>query len=218
MHGTLIITVQPDHISRELLSRVDTVIATGEKPDETLRVFAEKLGRPAPPPTGGPLGVGEGVAWSPRRDEAPFRFRGVAPHAKRQRHFRKYAEGDLGPDRSFYFRGADGRLNLGANNLFLFNHLAVGVDDDTWTFHLRRNDFSRWVQASTHLEKSFRRRWKVQVGAGLHQGPGAGDGDLPRGKRRPLPAGEPGAGPEGHRGPLYRPGLTAPEPRVRLPA
>jgi HAD superfamily hydrolase (TIGR01484 family) len=147
MHGTLIITVQPDHISRELLSRVDTVIATGEKPDETLRVFAEKLGRPAPPPTGGPLGVGEGVAWSPRRDEAPFRFRGVAPHAKRQRHFRKYAEGDLGPDRSFYFRGADGRLNLGANNLFLFNHLAVGVDDDTWTFHLRRNDFSRWVLA-----------------------------------------------------------------------
>lgn len=147
LHGMMIITVQPDHIAPGLLAGVDTIIATGERSGEIIRIFAEKLGRPVPTLPGHRLQVGEGVAWSPRRGEGPFWFRGVAPHGKRHRHFRKYAEGDLGPDRSFYFRGPDGRLNLCANNLFLFNHLADGVDDDTWTFHLRRSDFSKWIQS-----------------------------------------------------------------------
>jgi hypothetical protein len=77
---------------------------------------------------------------------APVRIRVAAPRAERPRHRRKYAEGELGPDRSFYFRGPDGRLNLRAQNLALFVQLAYGVDDETWLHHLRRGDYSRWFR------------------------------------------------------------------------
>ena len=59
---------------------------------------------------------------------------------------RKYAEGDLGEDKSFYFRGPEGKLNLRAQNLLLFIQLAEGVDDDTWLHHLRQGDYARWFR------------------------------------------------------------------------
>jgi hypothetical protein len=59
---------------------------------------------------------------------------------------RKYATGELGEDKSFYFRGPDGGLNLRAQNLALFIQLADGVDDETWLHHLRIGDYSRWFR------------------------------------------------------------------------
>ena len=59
---------------------------------------------------------------------------------------RKYATGELGEDKSFYFRGQDGQLNLRAQNLALFIQLAAGVDDETWLHHLRSGDYSRWFR------------------------------------------------------------------------
>ena len=71
----------------------------------------------------------------------------VAPgQAVRRRHTRKYATGNLPPDRSFYFRGPDGKLNLRAQNLFLFLQLADGVDDATWEHHLRNGDYAAWFR------------------------------------------------------------------------
>jgi hypothetical protein len=67
---------------------------------------------------------------------------------ERQRHRRKYAEGELPPERSFYFRGPDGKLNLRAQNLIVFCQLAEGVDDATWLHHLRQGDYSRWMEAA----------------------------------------------------------------------
>ena len=64
---------------------------------------------------------------------------------ERTRHSRKYVEGNLGPY-SFYFRGPDSRLNLKAHNLMLFVLLADGVDDDTWNFHLRNGEYSKWFR------------------------------------------------------------------------
>jgi len=52
----------------------------------------------------------------------------------------------LPPDRSFYFRGPEGKLNLRAQNLQLFVQLAEGVDDETWMHHLRHGDYSRWFR------------------------------------------------------------------------
>src|SRR5262249_60353587 len=43
-------------------------------------------------------------------------------------------------------RGPEGKLNLRAHNLILFLELAQGVDDDTWLYHLRRGDYSRWFR------------------------------------------------------------------------
>jgi hypothetical protein len=51
------------------------------------------------------------------------------------------------PERSFYFRGPEGKLRLRAHNLVLFVELAAGVDDDTWLFHLRNGDYARWFEA-----------------------------------------------------------------------
>jgi hypothetical protein len=68
------------------------------------------------------------------------------PSAEQRRHTRKYAVGQLPPERSFYFRGPEGKLNLRAQNLLQFLEMAAGVDDDTWTFHFRRADYSRWFR------------------------------------------------------------------------
>jgi hypothetical protein len=65
-----------------------------------------------------------------------------------QRHRRKYAEGELEEERSFYFRGPEGELNLRAQNLNTFVQLAQGVDPKTWMFHLKRNDYSGWLRSS----------------------------------------------------------------------
>ena len=87
---------------------------------------------------------GEALLWD-RRSPAVQRVRMIPPQAQRLRHSRKYAEGELGEDKSFYFRGPKGNLNLRAQNLILFLQLAEGVDEDTWLYHLRSGDYSRWV-------------------------------------------------------------------------
>ena len=69
---------------------------------------------------------------------------GSKPKDKQQRHVRKYAEGELGEDKSFYFRGPEGALNLRAQNLTTFLQLAAGVDDKTWLHHLAEGAYSRW--------------------------------------------------------------------------
>jgi hypothetical protein len=63
-----------------------------------------------------------------------------------RRHKRKYAGGELPPDRSFYFKGPQGKLNLRAQNLNMFIQLAEGVDEDTWLYHLRGGDYSQWMR------------------------------------------------------------------------
>jgi HAD superfamily hydrolase (TIGR01484 family) len=74
------------------------------------------------------------------------RFRVAQRQVHHQRHARKYAEGELPPDRSFYFRGPRDAMRLRAANLKRFAELAEGVDDDTWLHHLRRGDYSQWVR------------------------------------------------------------------------
>jgi hydroxymethylpyrimidine pyrophosphatase-like HAD family hydrolase len=63
-----------------------------------------------------------------------------------RRHVRKYAEGELPPDRSFYFRGPKGDLNLRAANLVRFCELAEGVDDATWDHHRQAGEYSAWFR------------------------------------------------------------------------
>jgi hypothetical protein len=71
----------------------------------------------------------------------------VAPReVEHRRHLRKYTEGELPAERSFFFRGADAKLNLRAANLARFVELADGVDEATWTHHLQSGDYSRWLR------------------------------------------------------------------------
>jgi HAD superfamily hydrolase (TIGR01484 family) len=143
----MLITVHPRHVSPAVLATVDTVVAVGDDPGETLRQFCAAVGEKTPPLPGGVKGdaeSGDVVVWRRRTGAGPFRMHVTPGKAERQRHSRKYAEGELPPERSFYFQGPDGKLNLRAQNLILFLQLADGVDDETWTYHLRRGDYSRW--------------------------------------------------------------------------
>src|SRR5262249_54549565 len=80
---------------------------------------------------------------SPRESR---RVRMTPSKAERRRHIRKYAEGELPQERSFYFRGPEQKLNLRCQNLILFLQTGDGVDDDTWLYHLRRGDYSQWFR------------------------------------------------------------------------
>jgi hypothetical protein len=145
-HGNVLITVHPEHVSRATLEAVDQVLAIGKVSDETLAEVTRALGLAPPSRRFGPLEPGEAVLWERRSAQAPRLLRTRPPRAERKRHVRKYAEGELGPDKSFYFRGPGARLNLRAQNLRLFLQVADGVDAETWLHHLRRSDYSRWVR------------------------------------------------------------------------
>jgi hydroxymethylpyrimidine pyrophosphatase-like HAD family hydrolase len=95
---------------------------------------------------GGPLERGEAaLAWL---DDPPrtVRLRVARRRVQHRRHVRKYTEGELPPDRSFFFRGPSGALNLRAANLTRFVELADGVDEATWAHHLERGDYSTWLR------------------------------------------------------------------------
>jgi HAD superfamily hydrolase (TIGR01484 family) len=147
LHDTLSITVHPDSVSRAVLDSVSLVLAVGESPERTIGGFCETTGRPTPPglrPT--TLDQGEALAWEVASNHPPSRIRTTPPREERRRHGRKYAEGNLGPDRSFYFEGPDGTLHLRAQNLTIFTQIAEGVDDPTWLFHLQQGDYARWFR------------------------------------------------------------------------
>jgi len=147
LSGMMRVTVHPEHVSPAVLGSIDIVLAIGRSADETLRAFGEAAGAPPPATLPGTAGPGEALLWR-RRPEArdPVWVRTLAPRSEHRRHVRKYATGELGEDKSFYFRGPAGQLNLRAQNLALFIQLAEGVDDETWLHHLRLLDYSRWFR------------------------------------------------------------------------
>jgi hypothetical protein len=86
--------------------------------------------------------------WFRNTSEAPARVKTVRGTKERRRHIRQYAEGELSPQQSFYFRGPRSPLNLRAQNLKTFLQLAEGVDDSTWMYHLRKGDYSSWFKTN----------------------------------------------------------------------
>jgi hydroxymethylpyrimidine pyrophosphatase-like HAD family hydrolase len=148
LQGIILVTVHPEHVASTAIRAIEVVMAIGKTPSDTLREFA-RAGE-SPPPAGDidPLPTGEALVWNRVTKEAPRRIRPTAAKLDRQRHVRKYVEGDLGVEKSFYFRGPRGALNLRAQNLQLFLQMADGVDAETWLHHLRQGDYSRWVRRS----------------------------------------------------------------------
>jgi hydroxymethylpyrimidine pyrophosphatase-like HAD family hydrolase len=148
--NVLLVTVHPELLSGELHKRVTQLVAVGPTAPQLLRQFAALRGmtlteRALDVAAAAPVAVGEVLLWSPA-DQTCRRVRLDPPSAEQRRHTRKYAVGQLPPDRSFYFRGAEGKLNLRAQNLLQFLEIAAGVDDDTWAYHFRQGDYSRWFR------------------------------------------------------------------------
>ncbi len=146
LEGVVMVSVSPNLVAPSVLRALDTLIVLGDKPREMLREFAD-ANRGAPPaeiPEA--LEAGMALLWHKSAADASALLRLEPSRTERRRHLRKYAEGELPEDRSFYFRGPEGKLNLRAHNLILFMDLADGVDDDTWLFHLRRGEISQWLR------------------------------------------------------------------------
>jgi hydroxymethylpyrimidine pyrophosphatase-like HAD family hydrolase len=143
--ATIYVTVHPDQMAREALEGVRTVIGVGPQAGDVLRSFCETAGIDAPAVPAGD--AREAVLfWQRDGTSAPHWLKPARPRQGHKRHTRKYAEGELGEDKSFFFRGPGGNLNLRAQNLTLFLQLADGVDDATWLFHLNRGDYARWFR------------------------------------------------------------------------
>jgi hypothetical protein len=132
--SVILITVHPESISSEVLRSVDTVVALGT--GEVISKFCKAVGENSPSTETSPA-EDEVIVWERRSRRSPQALKPSRPKQKHKRHTRKYAEGSLGPDRSFYFRGPNSQLNLRAQNLMVFLQVADGIDDATWMHHLK---------------------------------------------------------------------------------
>jgi len=143
---TIMVTVQVDSVHPAALKSMSGIIAVGPDPDLTVQQFSSAIGFPSP--ISGPLPHEKGTVllWRVSEADGLIPVKIDPPSDEIRRHKRKYAGGELPPDRSFYFKGPNGKLNLRAQNLNMFIQLAQGVDQETWNHHLRQRDFSSWMR------------------------------------------------------------------------
>jgi hydroxymethylpyrimidine pyrophosphatase-like HAD family hydrolase len=136
------ICLEPAGLSPFALGVVHLFIAVGSVSDSLVKVLGERQMQAV----AGTLERGEAMMWSVGGAPQGRRFRVRVPEATQKRHRRKYVEGMLPADSQFVFRGPDGKMNLRAENLSEFIKLAEGVDEETWSHHLRRGDYSHWLR------------------------------------------------------------------------
>ena len=143
--NVVLITVHPEHVSPLVLSSVDTVFAVGRAPETVIENFAKATGMEMPAIPAAELPADQALAWFLRAGDLR-RITFYASQIEQKRHKRKYAFGEIDEDRTFYFRGPQKKLNLKAQNLITFVQLAEGLDDETWLYHLRCGDYSKWFR------------------------------------------------------------------------
>ncbi len=144
MPAVIAVTVHPEEISLDFLKLVSTVVGVGNGSLDAIRKLCNATGRDVPAGSTAELGRDQVHVWTEGGVVEPITV--AKPKEKQKRHARKYAEGELGEDKSFYFRGSNAALNLRAQNLSTFLQLAIGVDDDTWMHHLRAGEYSKWFR------------------------------------------------------------------------
>ena len=143
--SAIFVTTRPRNLSKAALHSVGLALGVGDEAAEVLSEFARIADKPSPaaPPA---LEKDAVLVWDPADTSAPVAVAVDTAKRAHRRHTRKYAEGRLGEDKSFYFRGPAGALNLRAYNLATFLQLAAGVDDATWLYHLKRGDYTAWFR------------------------------------------------------------------------
>ncbi len=143
LFNVLLVTVDPRSLAKRVIDATGTVLAVGDDPMGSVEAVCACIGSDVP----ARLEEGcDGICWDRDDPARMLPFAVVPGRAERRRHLRKYAMGELAPEKSFYFVGPHGRLNLRAKNFQTFADLARGVDDETWLYHLRGGDYSRWLR------------------------------------------------------------------------
>lgn len=146
MAGTVFITVHPDAMAVDALKHVTKILALGPEADKVITSFCAAVDI-EPPETQIP-GDEHVLYWHRAAGTPPKLVTVEKPRQQHKRHIRKYAEGALTDERSFYFTGPGGKLNLKAQNLMMFLQIADGIDDDTWNYHFERGDFGKWFRGA----------------------------------------------------------------------
>jgi HAD superfamily hydrolase (TIGR01484 family) len=146
LDGLLLVSLTPAAIAPATLRLVDSLIVLGDKPREMLGEFAAANEVAAPELALEKIPEGSALYWHKESREPPRAVVLKPSRTERKRHLRKYSEGSLGDERSFFFRGPEGKLNLRAHNLIVFMDLADGVDEDTWLHHWQRGEISQWLR------------------------------------------------------------------------
>jgi hypothetical protein len=143
----VLITVHPERLAAVLRNDVNMVIAIGPDPAKIVREVKSEAGRDLDSLASEPLEgrSGDMLVWEADTGEAT-RVELEPAKTELRRHKRKYATGELGEDKSFYFRGPDGKMNIRIQNLSLFTQISEGIDDETWLYHLRKHDYSAWLR------------------------------------------------------------------------
>jgi HAD superfamily hydrolase (TIGR01484 family) len=82
MYGMMLLTVQPQHVAKEVLALADVIITLREAPNETLRHFSDMLGLPSPPLLAPTLEQDHAILWTRHESASPVQFRTVPPRSK----------------------------------------------------------------------------------------------------------------------------------------
>ena len=142
--AAIAVTVHPEEVSRDFLELVSNVVGVGDASLTAISRFCKAVGVDEPKDLSDRLQPGQVHHWT--KAGAIETLAIAKPKERQKRHARKYADGQLGEDKSFYFRGPQAALNLRAQNLSTFLQLAEGVDDATWLHHLQAQEYSEWFR------------------------------------------------------------------------
>lgn len=144
-----LITTEPQKINKGLISLVNTLITVGDEPSAMIKQFAVMKKVEVEEPNITSLEKGKAVVWDLALQQPPQLITTKSPKQLNKRHIKKYATGSM-DENSFYFTGPEKKLNLKAYNVVVFAELAEGVDDETWLYHLKQHDYSKWFRDKLH--------------------------------------------------------------------
>jgi hypothetical protein len=159
----------PDFLDPDFLKRVDAVLAIGSDAADLIENLAGLLKAPLPADIPKP-GDEEILVWLHKTEQLPHVVTIAAPQQPHRRHRGRYATGDVGEGRSFYFRGPVGAISRPARNLMQFLEIAQEVDDATWEHHLRVKDYSAWFRNVINDAELARRTAEIENDLSLRPG------------------------------------------------
>lgn len=151
--GIILITVHPEAIAADVLKNLNIIIILGPEALNILEKVSQIIGEPLPNYSKGPPSDNEVLVWQRLPVNILKAIKADKPKQQHKRHTRKYAEGDLDAEFSFYFKGPKNALNLRAQNLMIFLQMAEGIDDETWMHHLKNKDYSEWFKVHIKDDK-----------------------------------------------------------------
>lgn len=146
LEGMMFVTAYHTQISEAVLRHVDWIISIANDPRQAITECCQLIGEPVPEISA----PGEdlqrpALAWKRGGSRAVW-FSRFELLADRQRHLHSHWAGEMDADLQFVFRGSESKLQLATPNLKQFIQVGLGVDDETWNYHLRRRDYSRWLR------------------------------------------------------------------------